>query len=110
MRYDVTVSKSVSLDTVHHPCYPGQDYTDQEYLKLGQIIKEKFHCTSPFIPRQARHGADICRERVMGRKVMNFMRTNLAYWNPNMWRSGFYFKPPCTFYEFSFNTMFRRPG
>ena len=40
MRYDITVSKSQNLNTESRPCYEGKDYTDQEYLKLGELIKE----------------------------------------------------------------------
>ena len=61
MRYDITVSKSQNLDSASRPCYEGEDYTDQEYLKLGEMIKERFQCTSPFIPRHLRLGLHICK-------------------------------------------------
>ena len=110
MRYDVTVSKSQNLDTASRPCYDGDDYTDQEYLKLGEIIKEKFQCTSPFIPKHLRQGLTICKDQRMGKKVWNFMQSNLACMNPNMWRSDFYFIPPCTFYEFTSRETWKHPG
>ena len=110
MRYDVTVSKSKNLDTESRPCYDGDDYTDQEYLKLGEIIKEKFQCTSPFIPKHLRQGLEICKDKQMGKMVMDFLKSNMAYLNPNMWRSDYYFIPPCTFYEFSLNEMWNNPG
>ena len=70
--YDVTVSKSKNLDTDSRPCYDGDDYTDQEYLKLGEIIKEKFQCTSPFIPKHLRQGLSICKDNRMGRMVISY--------------------------------------
>ena len=110
MRYDVTVSKSQNLDTASRPCYDGDDYTDQEYLKLSEIIKEKFQCTSPFIPKHLRRGLDICKDKKMGKMVMDFLKSNLAYLNPNMWRSDYYFIPPCTFFEFTLQEMWNNPG
>ena len=110
MRYDVTVSKSKNLDTESRPCYDGDDYTDQEYLKLGEIIKEKFQCTTPFIPKHLRQGLEICKDKKMGKMVMDFLKSNVAYLNPNMWRSDYYFIPPCTFYEFTLQEMYNNPG
>ena len=110
MRYDVTVSKSQNLDTTSRPCYDGDDYTDQEYLKLGEIIKEKFQCTSPFVPKHLRQGLTICKDQRMGKKVWNFIHSNLAFMNFNMWRSDFYFIPPCTFYEFTSRETWKHPG
>ena len=81
MRYDVTVSKSQNLDTASRPCYDGDDYTDQEYLRLGEIIKEKFQCTSPFVPKHLRQGLTICKDQRMGKKVWNFTQSNLAFMN-----------------------------
>ena len=110
MRYDVTVSKSQNLDTASRPCYDGDDYTDQEYLRLGEIIKEKFQCTSPFIPKHLRQGLDICKDKKMGKIVMDLIKSNLAYLNPNMWRSDYYFIPPCNFYEFTLRETYGDPG
>ena len=110
IRYDVTVSKSQNLNTASRPCYDGDDYTDQEYLKLSEIIKEKFQCTSPFIPKHLRRGLDICKDKKMGKMVMDFLKSNLAYLNPNMWRSDYYFIPPCTFFEFTLQEMWNNPG
>ena len=110
MLYDITVSKSMNLDTDSRPCYDGDDYTDQEYLKLGQIIKEKFQCTSPFIPEHLRLGLSICQDNKMGRMVMEFIRSNVGHINPNMWRSDYYFIPPCTFYEFTLRETYRDSG
>ena len=46
----------------------------------------------------------------MGKKVMDFIKSNLAYLNPNMWRTDYYFIPPCTFYEFTLYEVYRNPG
>ena len=46
----------------------------------------------------------------MGKKVMDFLKSNLAYMNPNMWRADYYFIPPCTFYEFTLYEVYRNPG
>ena len=108
MKFDVTVSKSKNLDTASRPCYDGDDYTDQEYLKLGEIIKEKFQCSSPFIPKHLRHGLDICKDNSKAKKVMEFTRANMATMNPNMWRSDYYFIPPCTFFEFTLRETFEK--
>ena len=110
MRYEVDVSKSNNLNTASRPCYDGDDYTDQEYLKLQQIIKEKFQCTSPFIPKHLRLGLNLCRDKRMGRIVMNFIKSNLAVLNTNMWKSDFYFIPPCTYYEFNLRETYKEPG
>ena len=110
MRYDITVSKSQNLNSDDRPCYDGADYTDQEYLKLGEIIKERFQCTAPFVPRHLRLGLAICRDEKQGKKVMDFMKSQMASMNPNMWRSDYYFIPPCTFYEFSLYEGYRFPG
>ena len=100
----------MNLDSRDRPCYEGDDYTDQEYLRMGEILKEKFHCTSPSIPKHLRHGLHICTDEKIGEKVTDFMRSNMAYLNAKMWRSDYYFMPPCTFYEFSLYEMFNEPG
>ena len=80
MRYDITVSKSQNLDSASRPCYEGEDYTDQEYLKLGEMIKERFQCTSPFIPRHLRLGLHICKEG----NILDILTTEICLGRINM--------------------------
>ena len=39
--YDMTVSKTINLNTKERPYYDGADYNDQEFLELGKIIKDQ---------------------------------------------------------------------
>ena len=39
-KYEMRVSKTINLNTVERPCYEGEDYNDQEYLQLAEIIRE----------------------------------------------------------------------
>lgn len=43
----VSLSKTSALNTVSRPCYEGNDYGDQEYHKLVQLVKEGF--TKPIV-------------------------------------------------------------
>ena len=38
----LTTSKSAALTRESRPCYEGQDYGDQEYIKLVLLVKESF--------------------------------------------------------------------
>ena len=53
-KYDLTVAKTINLNTVERPCYEGEDYNDQEYLRLAEMIRTEVGCTSPFVPPQLR--------------------------------------------------------
>ena len=53
-KYDLTVAKTINLNTVERPCYEGEDYNDQEYLRLADMIRTEVGCTSPFVPPQLR--------------------------------------------------------
>ena len=39
----LTTSKNSALSTASRPCYEGNDYGDQEYFKLVQLVKERVH-------------------------------------------------------------------
>ena len=38
----VSLSKTSALNTVSRPCYEGNDYGEQEYIKVVQLVKEGF--------------------------------------------------------------------
>ena len=38
----VSLSKTSALNTVSRPCYEGNDFGHQEYLRLVQLVKEGF--------------------------------------------------------------------
>ena len=38
-KYDVTVLKTINLNTAERACYMGEDYNDQEYHRLAQMIR-----------------------------------------------------------------------
>ena len=108
-KYDLTVAKTINLNSVERPCYEGEDYNDQEYLRLAEMIRTEVGCTSPFVPPQLREGLEVCSDPARGRLVQDLLLTNLASLNPNMWSSDFYFVPPCVFYEFSLKEFSRKP-
>ena len=118
-KYDVTVSKTINLNTAERPCYDGSDYNDQEYLKVVELMRDKVNCTTPFVPKHLRLGLAVC-DNERGRQAQDLLRTRVGYMNPNMWNTGsicninhkllvlnvrmspdYYFVPPCTFYEFN---------
>ena len=96
-KYDVTVLKTINLNTAERACYEGEDYNDQEYLRLAQMIRAEVGCTSTFFPAHLRDGLE------------DLLVTNLASINLNLWSSDFYFVPPCVFYEFSLKEKSRKP-
>ena len=59
----VTVSKMSALSRQDRPCYNGPDYGYQEYVKLAELVREKFGCMSPFIPERFRGGTQLCRNQ-----------------------------------------------
>ena len=107
-KYGVVVRKTINLNTVERPCYDGEDYNDQEYLRLAEMIRTEVGCTSPFVPPQLREGLEVCRDPARGKLVQDLLLTNLASMNPNMWSSDFYFVPPCVFYEFTLQEKSRK--
>ena len=105
--YDVTVSKTINLNTAERPCYDGDDYNKQEYIRLVALMREQLGCVSPFIPRQLRDGLQVCGDNKLGRRAADILRTRVGWRNPNMWKSDYYFMPPCTFYEFTMYELSR---
>ena len=99
---DVSVSKMKDLNTDLTPCYDGPDYSEAEFEKLGKVIKEKFHCTSPFLPKIYRAGAQLCKNSTVGEKVQNFIRAT-GLFATNMWKNDYYFLPPCTYNTYSYD-------
>ena len=102
------MAKTINLNTVERPCYDGEDYNDQEYLRLAEMIRTEVGCTSPFVPSHLREGLEVCRDQAKGKMVQDLLVTNLAAMNPNMWSSDFYFVPPCIFYEFTLQEISRK--
>ena len=107
-KFELTVSKTINLNTVARPCYDGEDYNDQEYLRLAEMIRTEVGCTSPFVPPHLREGLELCRDPARGKLVQDLLWTNLASVNPNMWSEDHYFVPPCVFYEFSLSEISRK--
>ena len=107
-KFELTVSKTINLNTAERPCYDGEDYNDQEYLRLAELIRTEVGCTSPFVPPQLRQGLELCRDPARGRLVQDLLGSSLASLNPNMWSEDFYFVPPCVFYEFSLHELSRK--
>ena len=97
----MTVSKTINLNTAERPCYEGSDYNDQEYLRLVELMRDRFNCTTPFLPKHLRLGLPVCADNDVGRQAQDLLRTRVGYMNPNMWNTGYYFLPPCTYYEFN---------
>ena len=85
-KYDVTVSKTINLNTAERPCYDGSDYNDQEYLKVVELMREKVNCTTPFVPKHLRLGLAVC-DNERGRQAQDLLRTRVGYMNPNMWNT-----------------------
>ena len=107
-KYDVTVSKTINLNTEERPCYEGSDYNDQEYLKVVELMRSKFNCTTPFVPKHLRLGLPVCPDNESGRQAHDFVRTRTGDKQPNMWNSDYYFVPPCTYYEFNLYELSHR--
>lgn len=67
-----------ALSTQDRPCYNGPDYGYQEYVKLAELVKEKFGCMSPFIPERFRGDTQLCRNQTKGgrrsRKQLNSLK------------------------------------
>ena len=103
----MSVSKTINLNTAERPCYEGDDYNDQEDIKLVELMRKQFGCVAPVIPGHLRGGLEVCRDNSLGRKVTDLLRTRVANMNPNMWNSDYYFMPPCTFYEFTLYELSR---
>ena len=38
----LTTSRDIALNRGSRSCYKGKDYTEQEYIKLDNIIQERF--------------------------------------------------------------------
>ena len=93
---DVSVSKTKDLNTELTPCFDGPNYSEAEFEKLGIDLKEKFHCTSPFIPKIYRAGVKLCKNDTVGREVQNFIRAT-GMFATNMWKKDYFFLPPCTY-------------
>ena len=104
------MSKTINLNTAERPCYDRDDYNEQEYLKLVELMREEAGCVTPFVPLHLRGGLQVCKDSELGRKVTDLMRTKVGYMNPNMWSSDYYFMPPCTFYEFTLYELSRTEG
>ena len=65
-KYDVVVSKTINLNTAERPCYEGEDYNDQEYIRLADMIRTEVGCTSPFVPPHLRQGSPLSLLKVQG--------------------------------------------
>ena len=103
----LTTSKSSALTRGSRPCYDGEDYGDQEYLKLVQIVEEKFGCMSPFIPRKYRPGLGLCRNQTTARILNQFLKRSVALTgiSANLWSSDYYFMPPCTTFKYNIDII-----
>lgn len=95
------MSKTNDLNTELTPCFDGPNYSDAEFEKLGKELKEKFHCTSPFLPKIFRAGAKLCKNDTVGREVQNFIRAT-GMFATNMWKNDYFFLPPCTYNTYSY--------
>ena len=107
-KYDVTVSKTINLNTAERPCYEGSDYNDQEYLRLAELMREKLNCSTPFVPKHLRLGLPVCPDNGKIRQAGDLLRTRVGYMNPNMWNKDYFFVPPCTYYEFNLYELSHR--
>ena len=68
----VSLSKTSALNTVSRPCYEGNDYGDQEYHKLVQLVKEGFteHPLHILAMVVCRRGLAVCPPSYLGNTEM----------------------------------------
>ena len=112
---EVTVEKTVDLDQKDRPCYdPAENnnvsFGEHDYQILAQKIREKFNCTTLFIPEKFRSGAEICKNETGLYEVHQFLQYSSSSHATNLWTADYYTIPPCVYHKYTVHDTIRARG
>ena len=67
---------------------------------------------STFIPRKYRSGIGLCRNQTTAKILNTFLRRSVALTgiSSNLWRSDYYFMPPCTTFKYHIDIISETNG